>query len=119
MIRGVNLISVAIIILVSVTLYRVKYESGAIARNVAELREEIVKERDLVAVLRAEWSHLNQPARLQGLAMRHLDLKPVEVRQIVTLQDLPGRPLEAEPARASGAQDGAVSPNTGTRNGNR
>jgi hypothetical protein len=102
MIRAVNLISVAIIIVVSVALYHIKYETSATARQVVELREQVAAERDLVSVLRAEWSHLNQPARLQDLAMRHLQLVPITVDQMVTLQELPARPREAEPARPEG-----------------
>lgn len=97
MIRAVNLVSVAIIIAVSAALYHIKYETGATAREVVELRQQVAAERDLVAVLRAEWSHLNQPARLQDLAMRHLQLEPITVDQMVTLKDLPARPREAEP----------------------
>lgn len=97
MIRAVNLVSVAIIIAISAALYHVKYEASATAREVVNLREQVVAEKDLVAVLRAEWSHLNQPARLQDLAMRHLQLEPITVDQMVTLQDLPARPRETEP----------------------
>lgn len=97
MIRIVHLVAVALVIFTSFALYRVKYEAGEKARELAALRTEIAAEKDMIAVLRAEWSHLNRPARLQELAARHLDLRPAGVHQLVTLQDLPSRPAERDP----------------------
>jgi len=105
MIRIVNLIAVMAVILTSFTLYRVKYEASADAARVADLRADIAAEKDALAVLKAEWSHLNQPTRVQELSSRYLELKPMDVHQIVTLQDLPQRPSEPNPyggARALG-----------------
>ncbi len=48
----------------------------------------------LDAVLKAEWSVLDQPSRLQVLVERYsdyLDLKPLDVRQLARLDDIPGR----------------------------
>ena len=98
MIRIVNLVAVMAVILTSFAAYRVKYEAGSDAKNVAALRTEIAAEQDAVAVLKAEWSHLNQPMRLQALASRYLELKPIDVHQIATLQDLPQRPSEPDPS---------------------
>jgi len=97
MIRVVNLIAVMAVILTSFALYRVKYEASGETTKVAALRTEIAQEEDTIAVLKAEWSHLNEPARLQALSSRYLDLKPLDVDQIATLQDLPERPSEPDP----------------------
>jgi hypothetical protein len=42
--------------------------------------------------LRAEWTKLDAPLRLQGLAERHLPLKPVTATQYDSLKNLPERP---------------------------
>jgi hypothetical protein len=102
MIRVVNLIAVMAVILTSFALYRVKYEAGGDAKKVAALRSEIAAEEDTIAVLKAEWSHLNEPKRLQALSARYLDLKPLDANQIATLQDLPQRP--SEPGLYGGAR---------------
>ena len=97
MIRIVNLVAVMAVILTSFALYRVKYEAGSDAKKVTALRAEIATEKDTIAVLKAEWSHLNRPGRLQALSDRYLDLKPIDVHQIVTLRDLPQRRSEPDP----------------------
>ncbi len=36
-----------------------------------QLRADLRNEREAIAALRAEWSRLDNPARLQALAQRH------------------------------------------------
>lgn len=42
------------------------------------------KEQESIRVLNAEWSYLNQPARLEKLAREHLALAPMKGRQFVS-----------------------------------
>ena len=67
------------------------------AERVAKLRGEVRREQDTIAGLRAEWSKLDRPDRIQDLAQRHLTLKPLEARQYDTLDRLPERPIELVP----------------------
>ena len=67
------------------------------AERVAKLRAEVRREQDAIASLRAEWSKLDRPDRIQELAQRHLTLKPLETRQYDTLDRLPERPVELVP----------------------
>ena len=67
------------------------------AERVARLRAELRREQDRIAELRAEWSRLDRPDRLQELAQRHLPMKPLEIRQYDTLDKLPERPVELVP----------------------
>lgn len=97
MIRIIHLAAVAIVIFTSFALYRVKYEAGEKAGDLAVLRSQIIAEKDTIAVLKAEWSHLNRPARLQALAGRYLALQPIGAQQIVTVQELPDRPAVNDP----------------------
>ena len=50
------------------------------------------RERDAIAVLQAEWQHLNRPDRLQAAVDQHLDLQPMKIQQLARLSDLPNRP---------------------------
>ena len=56
--------------------YDIKFEATIQAERLAKLRGEIRRERDAIAALRAEWARLDMPGRIQGLAQRHLPLKP-------------------------------------------
>ena len=62
------------------------------AERVAKLRADVRRERDAIAALRAEWAQLENPARIQALARRHLTLQPVEPAQFDALDRLPERP---------------------------
>ncbi len=46
--------------------------------KVLRLRADIREQRDAIAALRSEWAKLDSPARLQGLASRHLTLQPIQ-----------------------------------------
>ncbi len=48
------------------------------------LERDITIQRQALQVLRAEWSHLNQPDRLAWLAEKHLNLQPIQPRQILS-----------------------------------
>jgi cell division protein FtsL len=71
--------------------YSIKYEATYHAEQAAKLRHQIKRERDAIAVLRAEWALLNRPDRLQEAADRHLDLQSVSPHQLARFSDLPAR----------------------------
>jgi cell division protein FtsL len=103
--RLVNLIVVIALVLAAAYVYKIKFDSTVQAERVAKLRTEIRRERDSVASLRAEWSKLDNPSRLEGLAKRHLTLKPIDPSQLENFDQLPQRPLPsaAEPPDPIGA----------------
>lgn len=82
--RVVNILLAAFVVASAFVIYELKYESRALTDRVAELKSSIRVERDAVAVLRAEWSHLNRPERVARLARQHLGLKPLKANQILT-----------------------------------
>lgn len=83
--------------------YSIKYETLYHAEQVAKLKSRIQKERDGIAVLKAEWQHLNRPDRLQAVVDRHLDLQLINPQQLARLSDLPNKaPKTDEIARMLG-----------------
>jgi hypothetical protein len=91
-VRLLHLIVVASLVAAAIHVYKIKFESTVQAERVAKLGAEIRRERDRIAALRAEWAQLDNPARIQALAQRHLALKPIDPSQIEPLDHLPGRP---------------------------
>jgi len=94
MMRVLNICVIVALVLAAADVYTIKFQSTRQAQRVAKLRLEIRRERDAVAALRAEWAKLDNPARIQDLARRHLPLVPVEPRQIDPLDNLPERPSD-------------------------
>jgi cell division protein FtsL len=101
MIRLINFCVIAALFVAAAYVYKIKFESTQRAEQVAKLRTEIRREHDAIAALRAEWSRLDNPARIQELAKRHLALKPVEQRQFDRFDQLPERPTPLVPAGVS------------------
>ena len=91
MIRATGAIAIAMLLLVSFALYNGVYRVKAQTRELKDLDGAIAKEAEAIRVLKAEWSYLNQPERLQALARRHLTLGPTAAAQIVVLANLPER----------------------------
>ena len=90
--RVLNFLVIAVLVMAAAYVYEIKFESTLQAERLAKLRAEIRRERDAVAALRAEWAKLDTPGRIQGLAQRHLPLKPVNPTQISNFDELPMRP---------------------------
>ena len=67
------------------------------AERVAKLSGQLRRERDAIATLRAEWAKLDTPGRIQGLAERHLALRPILPTQFDNFDNLPARPPEVKP----------------------
>lgn len=84
--RVFNLLLVGCVVAFAYVIYELKYETQALDQRAAELRQSIRVERDAIAVLRAEWSHLNRPERIEKLARKHLGLKPLKANQFLTLK---------------------------------
>jgi len=101
MIRLLNICVIAALFVAAAYVYKIKYESTQRVEQVAKLRAEIRREHDGIATLRAEWSRLDSPARIQELAKRHLALRPIEQRQFDRLDQLPERPSDLVPPGVS------------------
>ena len=90
--RIIHLFVICALVFAAAYVYRIKMESTLRTERVLRLRADIREERNQIAALRAEWATLASPRRLQGLAERHLTLKPIEATQFDQLKNLPPRP---------------------------
>jgi hypothetical protein len=95
--RTTDIILIAVMVSAAAFTYRTKHEAEDQLAAVRRLESQIRYEQDTIALLKADWSLLTQPSRLQKLTeiyRNELALKPVEAQQIVGLDDLPPRPVE-------------------------
>ena len=90
--RLLHLLVIGALVFAAAYVYRIKMDSTVRTEQVLKLHAEIREERDKIAVLRSEWAKLDAPLRLQGLAERHLPLKPLNANQYDSLKNLPERP---------------------------
>jgi hypothetical protein len=90
--RIIHLLVIGALVFAAAYVYRIKMESTSRTERVLRLNAEIREQRDAIAVLRAEWAKLDAPLRLQGLAERHLALRPLNATQFDSFKNLPERP---------------------------
>jgi hypothetical protein len=102
-VRLLNFCLVILLVLATAYVYEIKFDATLRAARVAEMRNEVRRERDAIAALRAEWARLENPSRLEALARRHLSLRPAELWQLDSLDDLPERPLDSAPSTVDDA----------------
>ena len=93
-VRVLNFVVIGVLVLAAAWVYRIKFDATVQAERLAKLRGEVRHERDNIAALRAEWGQLDDPARIEALAKRFLQLKPIAPTQFDTLDRLPERPQQ-------------------------
>jgi cell division protein FtsL len=91
MLRFVNICLVLGLVALAYVIYQVKYEARGLDRDIATLGKQIDEQRDAIAVLRAEWSLLNRPERIERLAKKFLKLEPAKPLQLVTVDTVTDR----------------------------
>lgn len=107
----VNMISIAVL---AIGLYLVKYSVADVQRDVARLQTELADEKESLHLLNAEWAYLNRPDRLRKLADRHLDLEPLDSRQIGEVSVLPvAATYDEAPTRNAMIRNASLSPAAG------
>jgi cell division protein FtsL len=110
MLRFVNVCLVLGIVALAYVIYQVKYEARALDEEIASLGKQIDEERDALAVLRAEWSLLNRPERIERLAQKYLKLSPAQPRQLVTIDSVSDRDFDRSRFEITAAASPAMAP---------
>jgi hypothetical protein len=111
--RLLNFCVLVLLVAAAAYVYEIKFESTLRAERVAKMRGDLLRERDAIAALRAEWATLENPARIQGLSARHLPLRPADAAQYDPLDNLPERaplvaPADDAVAKGTEGQDPAA-----------
>ncbi|WP_431855475.1 cell division protein FtsL [Azospirillum sp.] len=77
-------------------LFQTSYTVQNREEQLATLNRKIVAEQEAIQILKAEWSYMNDPSRLETLARTHLSLRPTDARQFVASAEIiPMRPAPA------------------------
>ena len=76
-----------IVSLTGVVMFLIKHEVQVLDARLDRLRQDILAHQESALILTAEWSYLNQPARIEALARKHVEYRPTETNQIVRIID--------------------------------
>jgi hypothetical protein len=118
MIRRRNIFWIVLAGTLGYGLYHLKHEVQALEDELFRLNRQILAEQEAIHVLRAEWSYINQPQRLQSLAARHLELQPTKPAQLGSLASLPARPAEGPAPAAADSSPAAPAPGAPSQKSN-
>jgi hypothetical protein len=83
-------------------MFEVKYAVMDLEDELARTNRGIVADQDAIHVLKAEWSFLSQPSRLEELSHRYLALAPLGTAQLGQIAAIRMRPDAMPPAEAEG-----------------
>lgn len=101
MMRSLNILALATLIGSATAAYSVKYETILVAEKLKKRESELQREKDAIAVLKAEWQMLNRPSRLAALAPLEAGMQTLSARQLVRASDIPARGPEKDPLAAA------------------
>ena len=99
MFRTSDIVLIAVMVSAAAFTYKIKQDAEDRLATVRKIEQQIRFEEDTTDLLKADWSLLTQPSRLQKLSeiyQAELALQPVEAHQIVGLDELPSKPVEIE-----------------------
>ncbi|QPC92238.1 hypothetical protein [Mesorhizobium sp. INR15] len=114
MFRTSDIVLIAVMVAAAALTYKTKREAEEQLASVQKIHAQIRYEEDTIDLLKADWSLLTQPSRLQKLAELYksqLELEPVSARQIVGLGDLPAKALDIQDI-LSGRRGGMTADNS-------
>ncbi|MCP4183160.1 MAG: hypothetical protein GY761_07555 [Hyphomicrobiales bacterium] len=120
MFRTRDFIFVGLVLLVATATYVLKYGSEIDHNNMAHLEREIQARKGAIDILKANWSLLTNPARIQELSERYekeLQLNTLKPKQIISIEDIPLRKKvapEVRNAEATGKDEGLSEVITGS-----
>lgn len=95
MFRTSDIILIAVMVSAAAMTYKIKRDAEVQQAAVYKIQAQIRTEEETIDLLRADWSLLTQPSRLQRLAELYKDqlgLQTADARQIVRLDELPEKP---------------------------
>jgi hypothetical protein len=93
--RPTDIVLIAVMVSGAAFTYQTKHHAEDVLRDLRRLEAQIRFEEETIDLLKADWSLLTQPVRLQRLVETfhaELNLQPVDARQIVDPSEIPLRP---------------------------
>ena len=99
MFRTSDIILISVMIGAAAVTYTIKHRAENTLADIRNLDRQIRYEEDTIDLLKADWSLLKQPSRLQTLTETYQDelgLQDLDPNQIGEVSEIPERPLGIE-----------------------
>lgn len=109
MLRTLDVVLIGAMVAAAAFTYQVKQRAERQVAEIDRLQASIRLQDNTIDLLKADWSVLTQPSRLQTLITAYqsqLDLQPIQPTQIATLNDLPSYPRPDNPPLPSRSPKG-------------
>jgi hypothetical protein len=97
--RPTDMVLIAVMVSAAALTYKIKRDAEDELAHVRKLQSAIHFEEDTITLLKADWSLLTQPVRLQRLSERFqadLSLQPVDPHQYARIAEIPMRGLDIQ-----------------------
>ena len=104
--RLMDLMWFGLVLGVATALFILKYEVQSLEDTLADRNADIDQHARAIRVLEAEWTFLNDPARLRRLGLEYLELAPVDPTRIISIDAIPFPAPVASPTSAVTTQQG-------------
>jgi cell division protein FtsL len=96
--RGLLFWSIAAVA-TAIGLFTVKYKVQDPVEKIDRTNQKIIASQQATHILKVEWAHLNEAARIEGLAQKHLKLEPANIKQVARLDTLKPEPAKPDSAK--------------------
>ncbi|MBR1777990.1 MAG: hypothetical protein IJ752_05340 [Alphaproteobacteria bacterium] len=70
-------------------MFVIKNKVIALENDLEKINAQIKEDQNALHVLKAEWTYLNDPARIRDLSERHAHMKPLRGEQIISFSSIP------------------------------
>lgn len=100
MLRTLDVVLIGVMVAAAAFTYQVKQRAERQVQEINHLEARIRLQENTIDLLKADWSVLTQPSRLQKLITAYqsqLDLQTIQPTQVATLNDLPSYPKPGDP----------------------
>ncbi len=95
-------------VIVGSGMFVLKYEVQDLEVELASIDSGIRQNQETIHVLKAEWSHLNNPERLRVLSAKHIGLTQVKPEQVVSFSALNDKNAEGSNVQLANAPEDAT-----------
>ena len=76
-------------------MFVIKNKVIALENDLDRINARIKDDQKALHVLKAEWSYLNDPARIRALSERHARMKPLRGAQIISFSAIPFKSVKS------------------------